>query len=230
MEAWQNLVRVLTHEIMNSITPISSLSATVGEELRQARSGEHVMSESDIEDFSMAIQTIQRRSEGLIRFVSDFRNLAHIPQPKITDVYIKDLLDHVAVLFSAQMEEAGITLTLHTEPESLRIAADKSLIEQVLINMVQNAMYAVKDKPEKIITLKGGMEVSGKLFISVMDNGEGIDDEALSKIFIPFFTTKKVGSGIGLSLSKQIMRRHKGNINVRSQIGEGTTFKIVFNG
>mgnify|MGYP001810429354 FL=1 len=115
------------------------------------------------------------------------------------------------------------------EPQDLILFGDQTLIEQVLINLIQNAIQAVEDTVTRIVSLKAFIDESGKIIIEISDSGKGIEEEALGKIFIPFFTTKKKGSGIGLSLSKQIMRRHKGNIQVKSKLGEGSTFKLIFN-
>lgn len=230
MEAWQNLVKILTHEIMNSIAPISSLAGTLKGELEHKIEHNEPLNPSDMEDCMMGISTIEKRSEGLIRFVSDFRSLAHIPTPKFGSIGIARLFDQLEILLQNQLENQGITLEKELNPNELILFGDQTQIEQVLINLLQNAIQALDDAEEKKITLRAFIDEAGKIIIEVSDTGKGIEEEALSKIFIPFFTTKKKGSGIGLSLSKQIMRRHKGNIQVRSTLGEGTTFKLIFNG
>lgn len=230
MEAWQNLVKILTHEIMNSIAPISSLAGTLKGELEDRIENNQSLSTSDMEDCMMGISTIEKRSQGLISFVSDFRSLAHIPTPKFGSIGISRLFDQLEILLQHQLEAQGITLRKELNPDELILFGDQHQIEQVLINLLQNAIQALEDTEEKIITLSAFIDEAGKIIIEVSDTGKGIEEEALSKIFIPFFTTKKKGSGIGLSLSKQIMRRHKGNIQVRSVLGEGTTFKLIFNG
>ncbi len=230
MEAWQNLVKILTHEIMNSIAPISSLAGTLQGELEEKIENNESLSPADMEDCMMGISTIEKRSQGLISFVSDFRSLAHIPTPKFGSIGISRLFDQLEILLQNQLEAQGITLRKELNPNELILFGDQHQIEQVLINLLQNAIQALEDSEEKIITLSAFIDEAGKIIIEVTDTGKGIEEEALSKIFIPFFTTKKKGSGIGLSLSKQIMRRHKGNIQVRSSLGEGTTFKLIFNG
>lgn len=230
MEAWQNLVKILTHEIMNSIAPISSLAGTLQGELEEKIENNESLSPADMEDCMMGISTIEKRSQGLISFVSDFRSLAHIPTPKFGSIGISRLFDQLEILLQNQLEAQGITLRKELNPDELILFGDQHQIEQVLINLLQNAIQALEDSEEKIITLSAFIDEAGKIIIEVADTGKGIEEEALSKIFIPFFTTKKKGSGIGLSLSKQIMRRHKGNIQVRSTLGEGTTFKLIFNG
>jgi nitrogen fixation/metabolism regulation signal transduction histidine kinase len=230
MEAWQNLVKILTHEIMNSIAPISSLAGTIKDEIESKMEDVSQVSPADMEDYLMGISTIEKRSQGLINFVSDFRSLAHIPTPKFSSIGIKNLFDQLEVLLAHQLEANEITLKKELNPPELILFGDQTQIEQVLINLAQNAIHAVEDAEIKVITFSAFIDEAGKIILEVSDTGKGIEEEALSKIFIPFFTTKKKGSGIGLSLSKQIMRRHKGNIQVRSGIGEGTTFKLIFNG
>jgi two-component system, NtrC family, nitrogen regulation sensor histidine kinase NtrY len=229
MEAWQNLVRVLTHEIMNSIAPISSLAATVKGDIESKIDINETINPNDLEDYLMAISTIEKRSQGMINFVSDFRSLAHIPAPRFQTIRLKGLFDQLETLMQHQFDANQIQFKKHIEPEDLILFGDQSLIEQVLINLIQNAIQAVEDTVSRIISLEAFIDEAGKIIIEVTDSGRGIEEEAMSKIFIPFFTTKKKGSGIGLSLSKQIMRRHKGNIQVRSKLGEGTTFKLIFN-
>lgn len=229
MDAWQNLIRVLTHEIMNSVTPISSLAATVDSELIDHLKEEKAIEPDDLEDVHLAVQTIQRRSEGLIRFVSDFRNLTRIPEPKMVDESISKVLDHIFILLNHELEKKGIKLHLDISPKDLVFKMDKELIDQVLINILQNAIHALAENTgEKFIILKAYRNEYDRPCLVIRDNGSGIDEEALTKIFIPFFTTKKTGSGIGLSLSKQIMRKHGGAISVKSVMNEGTEFTLRF--
>jgi signal transduction histidine kinase len=229
MEAWQNLVKILTHEIMNSIAPISSLASTIKGDIEQKMEDEASVEPSDLEDYLMGISTIEKRSEGLINFVSDFRSLAHIPTPKFQTINIKNLFLQLETLMQNQFESNQIQTQCTVEPNDLILFGDQNLIEQVLINLIHNSIHAMQDAVSKVLSIDAFIDESGKIIIEVSDTGKGIEEEALSKIFIPFFTTKSKGSGIGLSLSKQIMRRHKGNIQVRSKLGEGTTFKLIFN-
>ncbi len=229
MEAWQNLVRVLTHEIMNSVTPISSLAGIVEEDIKHKIEQDiHELRKEEMEDIHLSLQTISRRSEGLIRFVKEFRNLTHIPKPRLSEVAIKPLLDEVAMLHKKELADRSITISVNVFPENLLMQVDKTMIEQVLINLVKNAIQAFDEQPDKKIELTGFTNEKGRAVISVKDSGSGIDSEALEKIFIPFFSTKKTGSGIGLSLSKQIMRQHEGSISVKSKLGEGTEFILRF--
>jgi nitrogen fixation/metabolism regulation signal transduction histidine kinase len=229
MEAWQNLVRVLTHEIMNSVTPISSLAGIVEEDLkhRLEREPDHsVIKKEDLEDMHLSLLTITKRSEGLIHFVREFRNLTHIPKPKITPIEVKRLLEELATLHKKELADAQVTISINIDPADLIIQADKSMIEQVLINLIKNAIQSFDEQVERKILLSA--YVTEKPVITVRDTGPGIEPEALEKIFIPFFSTKKTGSGIGLSLSRQIMRQHEGSITVKSTLREGTEFFLRF--
>jgi two-component system, NtrC family, nitrogen regulation sensor histidine kinase NtrY len=229
MEAWQNLVRVLTHEIMNSVTPISSLAGVVEEELgRKLGLNELSMKRDEAEDMHLSVQTISKRSEGLIKFVREFRSLTHIPKPKLSEVAVKPLLEELAMLHKKELADKNISISISVEPTNSTVHVDKTLIEQVLINLIKNAIQAFDDRVNPGISLASYVNEKGSVIISVKDNGTGIEPEALEKIFIPFFSTKKTGSGIGLSLSKQIMRQHEGNITVKSVLGEGTEFLLRF--
>ncbi len=229
MEAWQNLIRVLTHEIMNSIAPISSLAATISSDIKSKMIQKETVAIEELRDYQMGLSTIEKRSEGLINFVSDFRSLAHIPFPKFSAIKIRELFDQMDLLLQNQLESQDVKLEKQITPEDLLLFADSSQIEQVMINLTQNAIHAVENATDKKIYLRAFIDDNGKIIIEVEDSGKGIEEEALNKIFIPFFTTKKKGSGIGLSLSKQIMRRHKGNIQVKSTLAQGTVFKLIFN-
>jgi nitrogen fixation/metabolism regulation signal transduction histidine kinase len=231
MDAWQKLIRVLTHEIMNSVTPISSLASTLEGEVEYLQENNGQLRPEDIEDMQMAIKTIQRRSEGLIRFVSDFRNLTHVPMPQFKNVHVSEIFAHVVKLMEPEMKANEVKCQVEVEPPSLVITADREMIEQVLINIVKNAIQALSDverEDGRRIVLLARFDEKSHPFIIVRDNGPGIDPDALERIFIPFFTTKKSGSGIGLSLSRQIMRSHKGTLTAHSVVGEGTDFILKF--
>ena len=237
MDAWQNLIRVLTHEIMNSVTPISSLAATVEGELESRMKNGVVdvstLDSEDIDDFYQSLKTIHNRSESLIKFVGDFRNLTRIPIPRPEEVEVCELLDHIVSLMKYDIKRSDIELETYIEPKDLILYVDKQQIEQVLINLVKNAIQALTDYDEhegqKRLNINATINEDDKIQIGIKDNGPGIEEEALDKIFIPFFTTKKSGSGIGLSLSKQILRKHNAIITVNSRINEGTEFLLKFN-
>ena len=232
MEAWQNLIRVLTHEIMNSITPISSMSSSlldifISNEKDEAVSGSNIPHE-EMEDVIGALQTIHQRSQGLMNFVGNYRNMTLIPDPKFKIISISDFFQSLERLMSDKINNNGIILDWSVEPESLELTADPDLMEQVLINLLLNAIYAVTGKKDPHIVLKAFLGSEGAIIITVEDNGVGIVEEAIEKIFIPFFTTKEKGSGIGLSLSRRIVRMHKGTIKVKSKVDEGSTFTLRF--
>ncbi len=230
MEAWQNLVRVLTHEIMNSVTPISSLAGTIDDELKvhlRDDSGKPLNKEQ-LEDIHLSLQTISKRSEGLIHFVKEFRSLTQIPKPRPVNISACALFEEIAILHKKELLEKNTKLEFSVEPQDLTITADKIMTEQVLINLVKNAIQAFDEQDNKTIILRAYYNDKMRPVISVKDNGTGIDPEALEKIFIPFFTTKKTGSGIGLSLSRQFMRQHQGTLTVKSTVGKGTEFFMRF--
>lgn len=230
MEAWQNLVRVLTHEIMNSVTPISSLAGIVEEEIKpfiEDQNGKG-LSKEQLNDIHLSLVTISKRSEGLIHFVKEFRSLTSVPKPRPSTIAIRELLDEVAILHRKELAENNVQCSISVYPEDLTLSADKNMIEQVLINLLRNAIQAFEDQTDRHVELKAFLNEKSRTVISIHDNGTGIDPEAMEKIFIPFFTTKKTGSGIGLSLSRQIMRQHQGTLTVKSTVGKGTEFLMRF--
>ena len=217
MEAWQKLIRVLTHEIMNSIAPIISLSETLSE-----RAVQNGMNERDYNIMLQGMQTIHRRSKGLLEFVENYRRLTRIPTPVCTKVSITELCMDLKKLFPEEY--------IHFEiPSSdLTLYIDRAQIEQVLINLLKNAREACGRQSDKDIRVEVIISPAGNKLLTVSDNGEGILPDVLDKIFVPFFTTKTSGSGIGLSLCKQIMTLHEGSINVKSESGKGSKFILTF--
>ncbi|WP_066830532.1 sensor histidine kinase [Rufibacter ruber] len=232
MEAWQNLIRVLTHEIMNSVTPISSLAGSVALDIQDVLEAQPnqtiVLQREETEDMGLALQTIEKRSQGLVRFVNDFRSLARVPTPKKQLFSLQEMFRQLQLLFQEEMAHEQITYVLVCTPASLQVAADRELVEQVLINLIRNAIHALADQPQKKLEVEAFMDSDSRVVIQVTDNGSGISEEAQEQIFLPFYTTKRTGSGIGLSLSKQIMRLHKGSLTVSSELGTGTTFTLRF--
>ncbi|NKB71579.1 MAG: GHKL domain-containing protein [Candidatus Latescibacteria bacterium] len=222
MEAWQNLIRVLTHEIMNSITPIASLASTAGQLLE---SGEPDAETSA--DIRTAVATIQRRSEGLLHFVEAYRGLTRLPAPSFERLPVAELFARVGQLLQPQFAAAQVALHIRVDPPGLDLIADPTQLEQVLINLLHNALQACSQTPAARVDL-GARLMGGKVVVEVADNGVGIVAEALDQIFIPFFTTKPEGSGIGLSLCRQIMRLHGGSIAVRSKPQSETIFTLRF--
>jgi two-component system nitrogen regulation sensor histidine kinase NtrY len=227
MEAWQKLIRVLTHEIMNSITPISSLASTA-DDLLTSSEGESAVSPDTLGDVRGAIQTIKKRSQGLLHFVDAYRNLTRVPRPNFKICRIADLFAQTEQLMKTQTPGRGVQFHSRVDPVSLELTADPELVEQVLINLLLNALHAVEDRPNGEIRMEAGLDERGRVVVEVIDNGPGISEEAREKIFVPFFTTKQEGSGIGLSLSKEIMRLHKGSIQFQSDPGKRTVFRLTF--
>ena len=229
MKSWQNLIRVLTHEIMNSITPIASLASTAFGLLKDNQECEVPQTVNEVMvDVRDAVNTIEKRSKGLLTFIENYRKLTRIPKPDFKIVPIRDLFERVEQLMKDQLELKSIDFTMQIDPESLAITADAGLIEQVLINLCKNAVEAVDGVRHPKIKLKAATDGLGNPVIKVKDNGRGISEEVAEKIFIPFFTTKQQGSGIGLSLSRQIIRQHKGTLRVSSTPNAETVFKLRF--
>ena len=226
-KAWQKLLNVMTHEIMNSIAPISSLADTLKNRLKQSIPNLNNQSGS-VDDLELGIDTIKRRSEGLLKFAETYRNLNKINTLSLKKIYVRDLFEGLNQLMQPTLDQKDIDLQIVLKDTSLALEADASLIEQVLINLVVNAIEAIKDKPQAKILLSAYHDIKNKVVIKVSDNGSGMPQEMIEKIFIPFFSTKKTGSGIGLSLCKQIMMLHKGNIQVYSEEGKGTSMLLHF--
>jgi signal transduction histidine kinase len=230
IESWQKLIRVLTHEIMNSITPISSLASTISEMLIDTSNDTprlHNLDEEEIANVENAIHTIQKRSNGLLNFVDIYRNLTRIPQPNFRYFRIGEAFDRAEQLLKQKMDELNIDCQCLVYPDDLMLTADPDLIDQVIINLLLNSLDAVRNSENPRIILKAYHD-NHKTIIEVSDNGAGIKQDIIEKIFMPFFTSKKDGSGIGLSLSRQIMHLHKGSISVRSKPGEGAVFTLIF--
>jgi nitrogen fixation/metabolism regulation signal transduction histidine kinase len=227
-EAWQKLLRVMTHEIMNSVAPIASLADTLRRDLRRELDSAAPPVQNMLSDVVEGIGIIQSRSEGLLRFSQVYRDFSTISTPQLTTVYLQELFRSIRGLMTAQLAETGTELCTSMDPADLCLQADARLLEQVLINLVLNAAYAVRERPQPRIELRAQQVEDGRVVIDVIDNGTGIAPDVLDSIFIPFFTTRRGGTGIGLSLAKQIMHLHKGSIKVQSVPGEGTTFRLEF--
>lgn len=226
-KAWQKLLSVMTHEIMNSVAPISSLADTLKNRLQLA--SRHIEDdEGTVEDLELGIITIKRRSEGLLKFAETYRNLNKITTLNLAKIYVRDLFETLFRLMQPSLQQKNIDIDVILKDPELVIEADVNLMEQVMINLLVNAMEAVKDQGQPHIVLSAYKAANQKVTIKIADNGSGIPADVLDKIFIPFFSTKKSGSGIGLSLCKQIMMLHKGNVQVQSTEGEGTAFLLIF--
>ncbi len=227
MEAWHKLIRILTHETMNSVTPIVSLAETMhmilATEGGDIKSQEEI-SDENLEDLSFSLETIIGRGNGILKFVGNYRKLTRIPKPETEQVDMALFLRKVINLASADPESPE--MHLHLEDDQLQLWIDPVLIEQVLINLLKNAREALSSTVNPIIHV-AVTSSTGKSAITVKDNGPGIDQDKLEKIFIPFYTTKKEGSGIGLSVSRQIMSLHDGHLSLQSEPGT-TIFTLSF--
>lgn len=231
LEAWQNLTKVLRHEIMNSVTPISSLIETLNiifeEELKDHNPNDPLDTDL-INDIREALQAIQNRSQALKNFVSAYRSFTQIPQPVFSEVRVKDIFFNIEKLFAIEAKQKKVDLTFEQMEDNLTIKADQSMIEMALINLIKNAIEASLTTAHPCVGVAAAMSTSGRCVITVTDNGPGIIPEAIDQVFIPFYSTKPTGSGIGLSLSRQIMHRHMGNLSVDSIPEVKTTFKLQF--
>lgn len=225
-KAWQKLLSVMTHEIMNSVAPISSLANTLKSRLHSYTT--EPSDQSPLEDLEIGIETIKRRSEGLLKFAETYRSLNKITTLHLQKVYVRDLFANLHQLMQPTLAQKNIELDIILKDPDICLQADASLLEQVLINLLVNSIEAVKDQPSPYIVLSADETINKKVIVRVADNGSGIPEEVLDKIFVPFFSTKKNGSGIGLSLCKQIMLLHHGNIKVQSIEGKGTAFILQF--
>lgn len=214
-EAWQKLIRVLTHEIMNSITPVISLSEMLSQQIEELNGDDTTKAE-----IRQMLQTISRRGNGLVHFVGNYREVSHLPQPVLKLHTAQDILKDA--LQFMQSKQNDLHLSLPKAP--MRLIVDKSQIEQILINLIKNA----RENEATCITLSAGISPADRPYLRVSDNGTGIEPDVLERIFVPFFTTKSSGSGIGLTISRQIMHQHNGTITVSSTVGEGSTFTLLF--
>ncbi|MCB0491417.1 MAG: GHKL domain-containing protein [Cyclobacteriaceae bacterium] len=230
LEAWQNLTKVLRHEIMNSITPISSLTSTLREILEHdlTKVSEHYeLKNEGAEDLKEGLDTIESRSKGLIKFIDAYREYTSLPHPNFKTVHLKDLLSKVENLMRNEIRKGGVVFVITLESTHLTVEGDEEMIEQVLINLIKNAIEACQGIKNPKVELKTRY-IDEHILIEVIDNGPGIIGEALDKVFVPFFSTKKTGSGIGLSLSRQIMQMHNGNLYVSSIPNVKTVFTLRF--
>ena len=228
LRAWSDLVRVLAHEMMNSLTPVASLAGTaeslVGELKRDWPAETPAPALDELEE---AMAAIARRSAGLMRFVDGYRRFAEPPQPMRRSVALAEAFGRVRALMQAAPAGAGIELRLAVEPHNLAVEADPDLLDQALINMVKNAFEAVAGRPEPRVLLAAALDSRGRVAITVEDNGPGLPPDRAEQIFVPFFTTKPSGSGIGLSLVRQIMVAHGGRVEP-VPCGTGATFRLTF--
>jgi nitrogen fixation/metabolism regulation signal transduction histidine kinase len=229
-EAWQDLVRVLTHEIMNSITPVTSLAQTASElvddVVRQA--GPDSTMAGELEDVQSAVTTVARRANSLMQFIDSYRQISRLAPPEKKRVSVQDLFDTVTNLALAEWEDAQAALTATVEPSGLYVYADRDLLEPVLLNLLRNAWQSTSSQAQPRIELRGRLNQRGNTVIEVEDNGPGVPDEIATRIFVPFFTTREGGSGVGLALARQVMIAHGGFIRLGHADTGGAVFVLTF--
>ena len=230
LQAWQDLVRVLTHEIMNSITPVASLAKTavdlVDDAAGKVSDNPEVVAElGDVKD---AVNTVAKRSDRLNQFVSSYRSLTRLPPPEKQLIRLVDLFDEMAALFEEEWHDKHILLVTHIEPTELDVSADREMLEQVLINMLKNAGHALEGREQAQVWLLARLNRRGRVTIEVADNGPGIAPDVAERMFVPFYTTKREGSGVGLALTRQVMIAHGGSVGHAEREGGGAQFSLTF--
>ena len=223
-ETWQKMIRILTHEIMNSISPITSLADSLSALVKKDQEPDEKMKSK----LDKGLTTIKNRGEGMMEFVRKYRNLTILPLPQIAEISLSDLMNELVILFEETFEKDKIKFEWEIEPNDLKINADREQIDQVLINLIKNSIWAVKQVEHKQISVNASYTANKRVQIEIKDTGKGLTDELMDKIFIPFFTTRSDGSGIGLSLSRQIMLMHGGSITAHSYNGNGAMFVLIF--
>jgi nitrogen fixation/metabolism regulation signal transduction histidine kinase len=242
LQAWQDLVSVLTHEIMNSITPVASLAKTavdlVQDVQEKTQSIPAITNEitEELDDVLGAVKTVSRRSDGLMQFVTSYRRLTRLPSPNKKTISVATIFDHVTTLAKQNWQKDNIELSKSIAPQALDIHVDPDMIEQILLNLLLNAEHALIATERAIekrsctpkIALNAFLNVRGHVVIEVADNGKGIENKNMTQIFVPFFTTKKEGSGVGLALTRQVMLAHNGKVAVRNNSQGGATFSLTF--
>jgi nitrogen fixation/metabolism regulation signal transduction histidine kinase len=230
LQSWQDLVRVLTHEIMNSITPVASLAKTAADLLEDAKSKKDnlALAFEDLEDASDAVHTVARRSDGLMNFVGSYRRLTRLPDPNKQSIRVDKLISDVAAIVTPSWKQSGINFEVRITPPGLSVLIDKDMIDQLLINLLKNAEQALSKFDKAIVRVDAYLNKRGHVVIDVSDNGSGIPEELAKKIFVPFFTTKRDGSGVGLALSRQVMIAHGGSVKLTQASLGGANFRLTF--
>ena len=223
LEAWQKLMRILRHEILNSLSPIKLLATNLSEMPLSK------LTDEEVRDMKTGLDTINRRATGLTDFLDTYSNLYRLPELEYTNTRVMELFQRIHTLHKDRFTRGGIQCLMECEDASMELWMDERLIEQVLINLIKNALDALEESPQPVITL-AARESGQDTVLLVKDNGKGIPDDQLDHIFIPFYSTREEGSGVGLSFSQHVMRMHHGRIHVQSREGEGTEIQLVFSG
>ena len=229
-EAWQDLVRVLTHEIMNSITPVTSLARTASDLIDDVvrETGPDAPIAEDLEDVQSAVATVVRRSDSLMQFIDSYRQISRLAPPEKKRLSIADLFETVNSLAAAEWPDASAAITFNVKPSGLDVYADRDLLEPVLINLLRNAVQATSELDTRVVEVRGQLNRRGNIVIEVIDNGPGVPEDIANKIFVPFFTTREGGSGVGLALARQVMIAHGGFIRLSNNDTGGATFSLTF--
>jgi two-component system, NtrC family, nitrogen regulation sensor histidine kinase NtrY len=237
MDSWQKLIKILNHEIMNSIAPITSLSSTMSGFYKSGENetGPELITGKIISDTIRGLGIIEEHGKGLIKFVESYRSLTQLPKPEFTRVNIEEFFERITILANSFLDSESEryhirpAIKIKVTPSGLTMMADDKLVAQVIINVIRNSVEAFEiNREDNLIAINAFKDPDGRIIMTIQDNGPGMDSDVLEKIFIPFFTTKESGTGIGLSLSKQIMRLHNGNITCDSSPGNGTTVSLIF--
>ena len=230
LQAWQDLVRVLTHEIMNSITPVASLAKTAAALVDDAtqKLEHHPDIVEELADVKSAVETVARRSDGLMEFVQSYRRITRLPEPEKERVSLSTLFKNVEQLVASEWENKGLALSMSVEPLTLEVSADTSMVEQVLFNLLQNAEQVLAGNAEARVEVRGYLNRQGHACIEVSDNGPGVPADIAKKVFVPFFTTKREGSGVGLALTRQVMLAHRGTVTLGAGENGGAKFTLTF--
>ena len=231
MESWQKLIKVLAHEVSNSLTPITTLGTNIRNRLKKFMNfpeTEVEVSGSIIKDIFRSAELIEQRGFGLIDFIGQYKSFLRLPEPHMKPLILKTLLDDVCALCSHNITGKSITIINKTNPSNLKITADRKLLEQVLINLIQNALNALSENTSGTIDIEAHKTEDDSVVVNISDNGRGIPADIIDKVFVPFYTTEEKGTGIGLSLSRRIMQLHGGTIRLRSGEKKGTTVVLTF--
>lgn len=233
LDSWRKLVRVLTHEIMNTAIPISTLAGVTNQFLFNADGKEKdlaLLNQEDQNDLRHSLKTIEKRSKGMVEFVQATKSYTNMPIPNFEQINLRHIVESVISLLKPSFEDRGIRVKLESDTHIPEMKLDAKLIEQLLINIIKNSTEAFEEKDDLKVNISiTVLHSQNKIVLEISDNGPGIDPDIMDTVFVPFYTTKKEGSGIGLSLSKQIMRLHGGSIQLSSELDKGTEVKLIFN-